>query len=307
MSENTINFSVIIPLYNKSGYIRKTINSVLSQTYKNFEIIIVNDGSTDDSLKIVKEYENDKIKIYSKLNSGVSDTRNYGVNKANYDYIAFLDADDVFLPNHLGNLYNLIKQYPNNDLYCTAYDIVCRNGKTNSISCKNDENSINFILEDYCLSSFEMRYSVITSSSVCIKKSLFIKSNGFNIDTKYGEDLDLWLRLSTISKPAYSTIPTVVYYVESDNNAVSSKKTPLKYFADYLSWYDLNYSNKKSLYTYTSYIIVRHLLLFLSKKNINSFHLLITQIIIKTIKSDASILYYIIKVVLILMKERLIK
>ena len=91
-------FSVVIPLYNKRDYIKETIESVLLQTYTDFEIIAVNDSSTDDSLAIVQSFNDSRIRIYTKPNGGVSDTRNYGLKKALGEYICFLAIamDDSF-------------------------------------------------------------------------------------------------------------------------------------------------------------------------------------------------------------------
>ena len=94
-------FSVIIPLYNKQDYITRTINSVLNQTYQNFEIIVVDDGSTDKSLSVVKTIKDKRIKVFSQKNLGVSNARNKGIKQSKGNYIAFLDADDEFLPRYL--------------------------------------------------------------------------------------------------------------------------------------------------------------------------------------------------------------
>lgn len=103
--------SVIIPLYNKVKSIHRTIDSVLKQTYNNIEIIVVDDGSTDGSDKIIRNIHDKRVRYISKSNGGVSSARNYGVLKAKGDYIIFLDADDYFLPNAIEILSNTIKQY----------------------------------------------------------------------------------------------------------------------------------------------------------------------------------------------------
>ena len=94
-------FSVVIPLYNKEDYIGKTIQSVLHQTYSEFEIIVVNDSSTDRSLKVVESFKDSRIKIYTIPNGGVSIARNYGIQKATHEIIALLDSDDVWEDNYL--------------------------------------------------------------------------------------------------------------------------------------------------------------------------------------------------------------
>src|SRR5690606_12962360 len=94
-------FSIIVPLYNKEKYLKATLKSVLQQTFIDFEIIIVNDGSTDKSLEIAKSFKNERIKIYTQENQGVSAARNLGIEKSTSEYCCFLDADDVWKDNHL--------------------------------------------------------------------------------------------------------------------------------------------------------------------------------------------------------------
>lgn len=93
--------SIIMPLYNAEKYVAEAIESVINQTYKNWELIIVNDGSTDNSLVVAKKFESEKIKIYSQVNSGASAARNHGLSMAKGEYIQFLDADDLISENKI--------------------------------------------------------------------------------------------------------------------------------------------------------------------------------------------------------------
>ena len=113
--------SVVIPLYNKEKQIAKTLQTVLNQTYQDFEIVIVNDGSTDGSVDEVKKFLNPRIRLINQKNGGVSAARNRGIEEAKGEYIAFLDADDVWDIEHLEVLYQLILAYPKNGAYATAY------------------------------------------------------------------------------------------------------------------------------------------------------------------------------------------
>src|SRR5690554_7052561 len=94
-------FSVVIPLYNKELSINNTIQSVLNQTFQDYEIVVVNDGSTDKSLEVVKQINDFRIRIINKLNGGVSSARNRGIEESKFDWIAFLDGDDLWMENHL--------------------------------------------------------------------------------------------------------------------------------------------------------------------------------------------------------------
>ena len=110
-------FSVIIPLYNKERFLSATLDSVKLQTFKDFEVIIV-----DDSLNKAIVFEQDKrFKVYTKLNGGVSDARNFGIEKAAGKYICFLDADDIWEKTYLQEVYRLICKYPDNDVFCLGY------------------------------------------------------------------------------------------------------------------------------------------------------------------------------------------
>src|SRR5690606_29093225 len=115
-------FSVVIPLYNKASNISKTILTVLNQNFSKFEIIIVNDGSTDNSLDIVKTFSDERIVVIDQKNGGVSKARNTGIEHAKNDWIAFLDADDLWKPNHLETIYEMIIRFPNYDVYSTSFE-----------------------------------------------------------------------------------------------------------------------------------------------------------------------------------------
>lgn len=113
-------FSVVIPLYNKAHTIIRTLSTVITQTFPEFEIIIVNDGSTDEGVKIITSNFNDsRIRIINQANQGVSAARNKGVEEANFNYIAFLDADDEWLPGYLEKVKEAITLYPKSGLFCT--------------------------------------------------------------------------------------------------------------------------------------------------------------------------------------------
>ena len=123
-------FSVVIPLYNKEGYILNTINSVLAQTYIDFELIIINDRSTDTSLEIAENIEDSRIQIIQhSVNKGLSASRNTGIKNAKSEYIAFLDADDLWKPTFLEKIDLLITDYPEASLFASKYEVLLKNGK----------------------------------------------------------------------------------------------------------------------------------------------------------------------------------
>src|SRR5690606_25175563 len=116
-------FSIVIPLYNKEAYIEDTIKSVLNQSFQDFEVIIVDDGSTDDSFEKASQFKSGKIKLLKQVNQGVSIARNNGIDNSHAHYIALLDADDLWHENHLNELKKQIDLFPNAGLFCNNYNL----------------------------------------------------------------------------------------------------------------------------------------------------------------------------------------
>ncbi len=114
-------FSVIIPLYNKENYLKNTLNCVFNQTFVDFEVIVVNDGSTDNSIKVVEEYKDERLIVIHQKNQGVSVARNTGMAHAKANYLCFLDADDLWKTNHLQVFYDTIAKFPEAKMYCGRY------------------------------------------------------------------------------------------------------------------------------------------------------------------------------------------
>jgi len=191
-------FSIVIPLYNKEAYIGRTIDSVLDQTFSGFELLIVNDGSMDNSLDVAKTFKDKRIKIISQKNSGVSAARNNGIKNASYSFIAFLDADDWWDSNFLLEIKRIIKKYPDAGLYGTNYYNI-RHGKLFCNIVINDfyEGYLNYF-ETY----LNNMNSPINSSSCIINKNV-INNMYFNEVLKSGEDLDFWIRIACCSKIVY--------------------------------------------------------------------------------------------------------
>lgn len=189
--------SIVIPLYNKAEYLTRAIVSVEQQTFKNFELIVVNDGSTDNSLEVIKELQKNasfSFIIETQKNAGVSSARNRGVELASNNYVAFLDADDWWKPTFLSEMNLLIEQYPDVALYGSDFYIV-KNG-SNKPSNAGISNNFNKGYINY-FNAYSNTFSMpFNSSCVVIKKSVFINENGFKPELKFSEDTDLWVRLA---------------------------------------------------------------------------------------------------------------
>jgi len=191
--------SIVIPLYNKEKYIFKTLNSILSQDFKNFEVIIVDDGSTDSSLEIISEFKDDRIKVISVNNGGVSSARNLGIKQAKYSWIALLDADDFWDKSYLTQSMKIVKRFPEIKIVATNYYKVF---PSKSIISHNSR-------DGFVMNYFD--FPCITSSSVIIKKDVFDSVGLFDTRLKYGEDQHLWFRIAAAFKVYYNDSPLVYY------------------------------------------------------------------------------------------------
>ena len=211
-------FSIIIPLYNKEKDIKKTLESLLAQTFTDFEAIIVNDGSTDGSEAVVKSFSDKRIKYFNKKNEGVSFTRNFAVTKASAAYIAFLDADDYWYPNHLENLNNLTLNFPEVCWYATAYEKKHTKNLCIPIQSKiMKHSSWQGIISNYFENSFID--ALAWTSAVGMKKDFFLDLKGFDttITNGAGEDTDLWIRAALKSSLAFSTSITAQHNLQGSN------------------------------------------------------------------------------------------
>ena len=195
--------SVIIPTYNRANYITKAINSVLSQSYKDYEIIVVDDGSTDNTCQIIKNY-NTKITYIFQENKGPSAARNLGILHANGKYISFLDSDDIWKKHKLRVQIDTIIKNPDIKINYTQ-EIWIRNGiriNQKKIHSKHD----GWIFEQ-CLP-----LCIISPSSVIIHREIFNKTGLFDENLIVCEDYDLWLRISADYPIKYIEKPLIIKY-----------------------------------------------------------------------------------------------
>ncbi len=240
-------FSIVIPLYNKANHIKTTLRSVLDQNFRDFEIIIINDGSTDDSLGVVEAFSDERINIYSIENNGVSYARNFGVTKATTEFIVFLDADDIWKPHHLEDLKELQEEFPNCGMYAKAY---VRKYKTFEIKSLYNNipttNNWKGVLNDYFDNS--MINGIASSSSVMIPKKTLIDVGNFNEAYNSGEDTDLWIRIALKHPVAFYNKVSVIHNLKADNKITDSSLTNRKH-ADFNAFKTLEKTNL-SLKTY---------------------------------------------------------
>ena len=214
--------SVVIPLYNKEKSIASTLRTVLSQTFSDYEIVIVNDGSTDNSVVEVEKVRDDRIRLIHQQNAGVSAARNRGIEEAKGDLIAFLDADDEWKPEYLATQYFLYQKYPDCGVYACNYEFRDAKGKVSpTIIRKLPFNERDGILSNY----FEVASCSnppICSISIMVKKNAIQAIGGFPIGVKSGEDLLTWARLAVNTTIAYSKSVQAIF-CESPSDFNQSK------------------------------------------------------------------------------------
>ena len=204
-------FSVIIPLYNKAAFITKTIRSVLAQTHPDFEVLIVNDGSTDNSLDVVKAITDERIKIISQENKGVSAARNTGILAAKYDLIALLDGDDWWDETYLEEMSGLIREYPAVSIYSSQFASVYRGKRFHSVEMlKNNAKKTDCF--DGLHVGIQWKRLPVHTSAIIIGKDILQQSGLYDERITLFEDHDLCIRISLFSKWAYIEKKPLVFY-----------------------------------------------------------------------------------------------
>ncbi len=216
---NSPYFSIVIPLYNKEEYIEKCIKSVLDQSFTSFEIIVIDDGSTDNSSNFVKNFENDKIRYFKQENSGVSAARNNGIKLSKGQYVSFLDADDWYEKECLSTIYLLSKNYSHADAIVSAY-YKHINGKITKSFIPNDFARINnggVLIEDF--------YNIWSDGAFFYTSSCAIKRSYFQLHKKYfpelenmGEDQEMWFHLAENGKIIYTKLLLSNYNMATTNS-----------------------------------------------------------------------------------------
>lgn len=214
-------FSVVIPLYNKAPHIEATLRSVLAQTIQPDEIIVVDDGSTDGGSGVVQLLGNKRIKLIRQNNAGVSAARNVGVASAHSEYVAFLDADDVWLSTHLDTLKALIAQCPDVGLYSTMHKVHL-NGR---VFVPHSAYAQNFAgeIKDF-LSAMAKNLSLVNSTTACVKKNEFLEIGGFPVGMKRGEDLVVWFKLARAFGMAHAAKITAIYNRDAVNRSADLRE-----------------------------------------------------------------------------------
>lgn len=243
-------FSVVIPLFNKENFIEHTLRSVLNQTFQDFELLIINDCSTDNSLRVAENIQDPRIKIIQHpVNKGLSASRNTGIKNAQADYIAFLDADDLWKPNFLEKIDFLVSNFPEAALYATKYEVLLKGNKV--------------IIHDFQIKNFwefgivpnffenNLNQSIYYPSCLCVRKDVFKEAGYYNEAVNYSEDIDFNIRAHAKFRMAYWNEAQVTYRAISENqitqNGLRGKTIP-----DF-DFYEKQFSGRKDIKKYLDF------------------------------------------------------
>jgi glycosyltransferase involved in cell wall biosynthesis len=210
--------SVIIPLYNKAQHIRRAIDSVLAQTCGDFELVVVDDGSTDASAEMVRGYHDSRIRLISQENAGVSAARNRGIAEAKTNLIALLDADDEWSVDFLQTVLALREQFPNACVWGTAYAELDVHRHVKHLRLPEDIRR----QTTGCLINFfrlALADQPCNASSSLVRKDALIKAGGFMVSLARLEDTDMLFRMALRYPVAYCPLAKAVYHLEADNRS----------------------------------------------------------------------------------------
>lgn len=228
--------SVVIPLYNKEQSITRTLDSVLAQTYTDYEIVIVNDGSSDHSAQVVEEFIKSRknnhqspIRLISQPNGGVSSARNRGILESQGEYVAFLDADDLWASTYLEELINLIADFPGAGIYGMGSNAILKSEQF----AEDEKNGF----RGWVSNPWDKNFGFWTGSSSSSRANL-IAVGLFDERMAYGEDLDMWYRLLLFGGGVYCS-KCLAFYVQDAENRAMNKVIP---FEKHLPFYIEKYT-----------------------------------------------------------------
>ncbi|QBL09793.1 glycosyltransferase family 2 protein [Rheinheimera sp. D18] len=230
--------SIVIPLFNKVNSVARAIESVLQQKFTDFELIVVNDGSTDNSTKAVAQFSDPRIKLIDQPNQGVAVARNRGVSEAKNAYVAFLDADDCYHPEFLQRIAELVSMYPDAALYSCRFNIADETGRIFTPKGIFADGTVGEL--PAFLSDFKRDRTIIHPSCMAVNKSRFLACGGFPEGKKVGEDLQLILRMSLLGAVVHDHSVLATIHRDAENRTHHRLKAEpachLQYFLTDDNW-----------------------------------------------------------------------
>jgi GT2 family glycosyltransferase len=220
---NGLFVSVVIPLYNKKDHVERCVRSVLGQTYQNFEIIVVNDGSTDGGETVVSGIADSRVRLIDQANAGVSVARNRGVASAQSDWIFFLDADDEWQAPLIQDLLDLQARSPEAGVLACPTEKVYSDGRRTTIELVDaDFRAGSEYIDNFLATFVRLGESPFSNSSFAVRRKEFLAVGGYAPGVKLTEDSQLWVRLALDSRIAMTRKAQAQYYVEVEGNTRSA-------------------------------------------------------------------------------------
>lgn len=209
--------TVVIPLYNKAEYVVRALDSVFRQTVSEYEVIVVDDGSTDGGAELVETCCDLRVKLVSQTNGGAAAARNRGVELAATELVAFLDADDEWHPDFLATVLDLRERFPEAGLYATAFELLESSGNRTRPDFRHVPTGEGGLIDNFfrCLPS----YPPVSSSAVMVPKEIYIEAGSSPVDVLYGEDVDTWMRIALRYPVAWSPKACATYHMDADHRA----------------------------------------------------------------------------------------
>ncbi len=235
-------FSIVVPLYNKEAYILDTLSYISTQTCQDFELIIIDDVSTDKGLKLLNTQLQNlsfqyKVQVLQNdQNRGVSFSRNRGIEVAKGQYVLFLDADDLWATTHLEVLQTAMLQYPNESFFATAYTSFIGSDTDLIFTDLTPKIQIPIEVHTNPLASWSKMQHLVHTGSVAVKREVFSKIGNFRIVLKNFQDTDLWIRLALQYPLVYVSLQTIAYRTQLSDSLSARKKDVLTYRA-FLEFY----------------------------------------------------------------------
>lgn len=218
-------FSIVIPVHNKKPHIRRAVDSVLQQSFEDFEIVLIDDASNDNSLDEVNDVNDQRIHVLHRDTPGPGGyaARNLGIKNSNSDWVAFLDADDEWTPDHLELAYNVIINHPQAEIISSGWTVQDGKGipKPDNYFITNKNRGIHA----FGVEQFIQSHRPIWTGVAIVKKSLLTKVGGFDENWRHGADLSMWLDLLFQKDQKAYWIPkvTAIYHTDSINMVTSQK------------------------------------------------------------------------------------
>ncbi len=201
-----------MPLYNKEAEVGRAVRSVLNQSVQDFELVVVNDGSTDRSPEIVRSFQDRRIKVIDQANAGVSAARNRGIGEADADLIAFLDADDEWMPDFLETVLRLQRTHPACSVFATGYLLCRKDGLRSKAIVRGLPGGFEEgILSDYFVVAAHSD-PPLCASGVAVTRAAIASVGGFPEGVSAGEDLLTWARLASRYLIVYSASPKACFW-----------------------------------------------------------------------------------------------